>query len=116
MAIQIIDNDVSSTLGHYVMRKGARFAEIHHLQALEGDTPDNFVEVEEAPPFTEEEYKARVQQLIGLRYSTGDEIAIINNTGDGNPEHETERARYMAYREECKALAKEELSNGTVNL
>lgn len=109
--ITIINNNVSSTEGKFIQRKGGEFLGIHNCQARIGDTVDDWIEVDEAPAYTENEYKQKVQELISQRYSIEDELAIINNARDNEEEHIAELNEYLSYRLECKAKAKEELIN-----
>ncbi len=64
------------------------------------------IAVEDIPPYTKAEYDAEVERLIALRYSHGKEIEI-NREHDTKPER---FAEYLAYVDECKAKAKEILS------
>ncbi len=70
------------------------------------------IAVADIPPYTEAEYKAKVEELIRERYSASDEFALINNVMVGTPtkKREDEYAAYQAYRSECKARAKELLT------
>lgn len=104
--ITIINNNVTSTEGKYIQRKGSPFLGLHNSQAIPGDTPDDWMEVDEAP-INEQEYKAKIQELIALKYSISDEIALLNNLRDGTPEHIKEYEEYNSYREECKIKVKE---------
>lgn len=95
-----------------VCRKGnTPSPDIHRMQMLPTDTIENFEEVIELPKYTEQEYKTKVQELIALKYSIGDEIALLNNLKDDKEEHLIEYDEYMKYREECKIRAKEILNN-----
>lgn len=61
-----------------------------------------------APPdYQEGKYEARVEALIAERYSLTAEIAILRQR-DSKPD---EFAAYNAYAEQCKAQARQELSN-----
>lgn len=107
--VTIENGQIFSTEGKLIHRLGSE-TYFKRSTALPGDSAEDFEEVEEIPAFSEAKYKERVQALIAERYSIGDEVAIINNRGDGDPEHEAEHAEYMAYRALCKAKAREELS------
>lgn len=100
--------NLTAAPGMLIHRRGDEGGYHGHITVREADV-ELYEEVPEAekPAFTDQEYRAKVRELIAERYTTGDEIAIINNTGDGNPEHEAERAAYMAFRDECKARAKD---------
>lgn len=66
------------------------------------------IAVADIPPYTEAEYKAKVEELIRERYSASDEFALINNVMSGATEkRQSEYAEYQEYREECKQRAKE---------
>lgn len=106
--ITIINNNVTSTEGKYIQRKGMPFSEIHNCQALPGDTVDDWFEVDEIP-FDEEAYKAKVKELIAQKYSIEDEIALINNLRLDKEEYVKEYEEYMAYRIKCKEEAKEQI-------
>lgn len=75
---------------------------------------DNIEEIalEDVPKYTEDEYNAKVAELIEARYSSSKETALINNMLEENPteEHIAEYKEYQAYRAECKERAKEILS------
>lgn len=109
--IQIKNNQVYSTADKHIHRIGT---DVYFKKSfvLPKDTIDDFEEVDELPKYTEEEYKAKVRELIAQRYSIEDEIALINNSRIGNERHLTEYNEYLDYRNECKLKAKEELSNG----
>lgn len=62
------------------------------------------VETEAATPYTPT-YEERVVELIRIRYSVDDELAILRQR-DTKPD---EFAEYNAYCEQCKTQAKEEL-------
>lgn len=60
------------------------------------------------PPYTEEEYKRKVAELIHQRYDHDDETALINNfVAEPSEKHHAEYAEYQAYREQCKQQAKD---------
>lgn len=105
--------------GYSLHRKGSGdYPEIRHTTVRD---PDNWEEIAVAdiPPYTEAEYKAKVSELIHERYSIDDEIALAANASSPMIRADEERAAsfadeyaaYQAYRTECKARAKEILSN-----
>lgn len=106
---------------HILHRRGSDdYTEIRHAHVRPDDV-DNWeaLSVGEIPPYTEAEYKAKVRELIALRYPIADEIALMNNsmmpaTADVDAAHSEqyalEYAAYQSYREECKRKAKELLS------
>lgn len=68
-------------------------------------------EIADRPPYSEDEYKAKVEELIRERYTVSDEFALINNVITAPTEAtQEEYARYQQYREECKRCAKEALT------
>lgn len=68
-------------------------------------------EVADRPPYSEDEYKTKVEELIRERYTVSDEFALINNVMTAPTEAtQEEYARYQQYREECKRRAKETLA------
>lgn len=101
------DND------HILHRVGsADYPVIRHAMVKEADV-DKYEEVAlaDTPPYTEAEYKAKVEELIRERYTASDEFALINNVMAGTTaKRQSEYADYQAYREECKRRAKELLS------
>ena len=69
------------------------------------------VAIADIPPYTEAEYKAKVEELIREQYTVSDEFALINNVMAGVTEkRQNEYAAYQEYREECKRRAKEILT------
>lgn len=96
---------------HILHRIGSEnYPDIHHTTVK---APDQWEEIAVAdiPPYTEAEYKARVEALIRERYTASDEFALINNVMSGATEkRQNEYAEYQAYRQECKARAKELLT------
>ncbi len=100
------------TDGAYLVHKasGRRCGRRTYLMA--GETPEDYDEVAEEPAYSEEEYNAKVAELIHVRYSADRETSLINNMLDDEPteEHRAEYREYQAYRAECKERAKELLS------
>lgn len=110
--IKIENNQVYSTEGKLIHRVGT---EIYFKRGttLPSDGAEDYEEVDEVPPYTKEEYDAKVAELIHERYSADEETSLINNMLDENPteEHIAEYRAYQAFRAECKQLAKELLAN-----
>ena len=75
--------------------------------ALPGDTADSFEELsaDDTPAYTREQYRAEVERLIAERYTTGQEIQFAREkeSADGYTD-------YLAYIEQCKARAIENLT------
>ena len=63
----------------------------------------------ELSPYSEEDYKAKVAELIHERYDDDEEKAMVNNFLDENPteEHLAEYRAYQAFRAKCKQRAKD---------
>lgn len=77
--------------------------------AIAGDTADSFEEIPDgttAPAYTKEQYRAEVERLIADRYTIGQEIQFSREkeSADGYTD-------YLAYIEQCKARAIENLAN-----
>lgn len=66
---------------------------------------DKEIEAEQASAKFNEEYSARVEELVRAKYSVSAELAILRQR-DSKPE---EFAVYNAYVEQCKVQAKAEL-------
>lgn len=64
------------------------------------------IAVADIPPYTKAQYDAEVERLIAEKYSHGKEIEV-NREHDTKPER---FAEYLAYIEECKVRAKENLT------
>jgi hypothetical protein len=107
--IVIENKQVYSNHGKYIHRKNS---EVYYKRGiiLSTDTIDNFEEVDELPKYSYQEYKEKVSELIHQRYSIDDEIALSANLSRGD-EYIDEYNEYQNYREECKRIAKEFLSN-----
>lgn len=97
--------------GHILHKIGSDdYTPIRHTIAKDPDAWEE-IAVADIPPYTEEEYKAKVKELVHERYSLDDEIALINNITAGVTEkRQSEYAAYQEYREECKRRAKVILS------
>ncbi len=108
--INIKNRQVYSTEGKLIHRLGKK-SYIKRGTVLPDDTPESFEEVDEEPAYSEEEYGAEVDRLIGRKYSHSAEIALINNhfADPADMKADLEYEEYMAYREECKQLAKQNL-------
>lgn len=99
-----IDTDAD----HILHRIGSDdYSEIRHATVKD---PDEWEEIALAdiPPYTKAQYDVEVERLIAEKYSHGKEIEV-NREHDSKPERFVE---YLAYIEECKARAKEKLTNG----
>lgn len=108
--IVIKNKQVYSDSGKYIRRIGSDMY-FRRGSALPTDTVELFEEIDELPKYTEDEYKKKVEELISLKYSISDEIAIINNSKDNTEKHLREYDEYMVYRDECKQKAKEILNS-----
>lgn len=70
------------------------------------DAVPDYEEVTQKPAYTKAEYDARVNDLIRQRYSESEEFAILRQR-DIKP---AEYSAYYAHCEECKELARVELT------
>ncbi len=97
--IQIQNSQVFSTDGKFVHRLGTNIYFKRGTTTLT-DTVDNFEEVNEIPQteIDEPTRSRRIEQLIRLRYSISDELAILRQR-DTKPD---EFAEYNDYAEQCK--------------
>ena len=106
--------ELAAEQGHILHKVGSgEFPEMRRMMVKPSEV-DLYEEVAVAdiPPYTEAQYGAEVERLISERYSVADEIALINNVMSGvTQERQTEYAAYQDYRAECKARAKEILTN-----
>lgn len=91
-------------------RKSGHVAEIRQITVAAADLEY----WEELPagaisPYTEDEYKRKVAELIHQRYDFDAEIALLNNMRVAEPteKHRAEYAEYQAFREQCKQRAKD---------
>ena len=102
--IVITNIEVYSDAGKYVHRIGS---DVYFTRATirKGDTADMYEEVDEIPKYTEDEYKAKVEEKIRERYSISDELAILRQRDTKPDEYEA----YYSYAEECKRTIKEEM-------
>lgn len=87
---------------------------------LPSDTLEMYEEVESLPPYTKDEYDAKVAELVRTRYSESEEFAIQRKmlylqtqpatlNDDKADTIVKEFDEYNAFVEECKVRAKEEL-------
>lgn len=97
--------------GHILHRIGSKdYTEIRHTIVKDHEEWEE-IAVADIPPYTEAEYKAKVEELIRERYSASDEFALINNVmSEATEKRQNEYAEYQTYREECKRRAKELLT------
>lgn len=79
-----------------------------NIRRITTPDPDNWEEtpVADIPPYSKEEYKAKIVALIREKYDLDDECAILRQR-DTKPE---EFAEYNTYVEQCKQTAKTVLS------
>lgn len=105
--------------GHILHRIGSKdYTEIRRTIVKDPDAWEE-IAVADIPPYTEDEYKKKVSELIHERYSIDDEIALAANANspqlldseEAASAFADEYAAYQAYRTECKAHAKEILTN-----
>lgn len=89
------------------------------LTLYEGETVENFEEVDQKPPFTKEEYDAKVARFIRQRYSEDEENALkskllnallhpeaVTVSADGQrPKEIAQWDEFSAWREQCKLRA-----------
>ena len=75
--------------------------------ALPGDTAESFEELsaDDIPTYTREQYRAETERLIAERYTTGQEIQFAREK-----EAAAGYADYLAFVEQCKARAIENLT------
>lgn len=65
------------------------------------------IDIADLSPYTAEQYKAKLTELIHERYDHDDEIGIMNNIREEpTEEHRAEYAEYQAFRAACKQAAK----------
>lgn len=104
--IEIKNREVYSTEGKLVHRIGT---DNYFKRAIVGNSVsvEEFEEVEEMPKYTQGEYSAKVEELIRIKYTLSDELAILRQREEKQDEYRI----YFAYAEECKIKAKEILKN-----
>lgn len=89
--------------GMWLHRRGTEMY-ARRAAVASGETGD-WEETGDRPPYTREEYAREVERLIGLRYTTGQEIQFARE-GEAAGEKFGE---YLRYVELCKTQAKEGL-------
>ena len=103
--IRYDNHRITSDSGKYVRR----LADGLTAKAIAAMTynADEYEEVDEMPsePFSEHEYKERVERLIRERYSVTDELGILRQRDTKSEEY----AEYYAFAEQCKAEAKKQV-------
>lgn len=105
--MEIMGKEIVAAEGKWLHRIGT---EAYFRRAIIGaNGADDFEEVEDVPKFTDAEYSERVNALIRERYDESRELSILRQ----RDEKPTEFAEYYTYCEECKKLAKAELSSRT---
>ena len=104
--IQKVNGIWSSSDGKKLRRISTGAVETLH-SALPCDTAESFEELsaDDTPAYTREQYRAETERLIAERYTTGQEIQFAREkeSADGY-------ADYLAYIEQCKARAIENLT------
>lgn len=105
--IKIEKGQVFSDDGKLVKDLKTGVVEKRHT-ARKDSTPEGYAEVDEKPKYTDEQYRAKVQELIAQRYSIEDELAIQRQKESKYLEWQ----EYDAFCEECKIRAREELEEG----
>lgn len=97
---------IATDAGHILHRIGSDdYPEIRRSVVKDPDEWEE-IAVADIPHCTKAQYDAEVERLIAERYSHGKEIEI-NREHDTKPER---FAEYIAYVEECKVKAKENLT------
>lgn len=76
--IKIEKNQVYSTNGKTIHRIGSDIY-FKRGSVLKGDTVGDFEEVDAVPPFTRDEYSAKVPELIRERYSESQEFEVLHD-------------------------------------
>lgn len=74
------------------------------LIMLPSQTLEDYEEVDTLPKFTNEEYKAKVEEAVRQKYSLSDELSILRQRDTKSQEY----AEYFAYVEQCKRNIKEQ--------
>ncbi len=94
---------------HILHRIGSDdYSEIRHAMVKDPEAWEE-VALADIPPYSKAQYDAEVERLIAEKYSHGKEIEV-NREHDTKPER---FAQYLAYIEECKVRARENLTNKT---
>jgi len=102
---------------HILHRVGSDdYTPIRHTTAKDPDAWEE-IAVGDIPPYSEAEYKAKVEELIRERYTASDEFALINNVmANVTEKRQSEYAAYQAYREDCKVRARAILSDSKCDI
>ena len=106
--------EISTDAAHILHRIGSEdYTEVRRVTVRREDAGQwEEMPMGDIPPYTEAEYNSKVTELIRLRYSMDDEFALINNVmANATKKRQDEYAAYQEYRVECKARAKEILSD-----
>lgn len=100
--------------GKYIHRKGD---EKYFRKGImrEGETTDDFEEVDERPAYTKGQYEAKVAEMVREGYTASEEFALQRKAinaicspavTDADSSAMTEYEAYNAYVEQCKQRAK----------
>lgn len=96
---------------HIIRKKGDNNSTQIRRRRVNADELSQWEEVAVADmrPYSDEEYNAKVAELIHQRYDANKETSLINNMLEDNPteEHVAEYREYQAFRAECKLRAKD---------
>lgn len=96
---------------HVIRKKGDNNPTQIRRRRVNADELGDWEEVAIADmrPYSDEEYNAKVAELIHQRYDADKETSLINNMLEDSPteEHVAEYREYQAFRAECKRLAKD---------
>lgn len=91
----------------FLHKKGSEdYSEQHGCILADGESPEDYEELEVLPAYSKEEYDKKVAELIHQRYSADEETALINNFLDGDEKYIAEYREYQEYRKQCKEYAK----------
>ena len=95
---------------HVIRKKGDNNPTQIRRRRVNADELSKWEEVAIADmrPYSDEQYNAKVSELIHQRYDADKETSLINNMLEDNPteEHIAEYREYQAFRAECKLRAK----------
>lgn len=104
--------EIIATQGWLRPKGRTDFTPVRRCTLLPSQSPADFEELAELPPYSEAEYASLVTSLIRRRYSADDEIALINNVmANVTEERQAEYAAYQDYRDLCKAEARRQLTD-----
>lgn len=107
--IQKIKNDIIIlTSDSGIIHKIGTDAYYPSFIMLPSETINMYEEVDEKPAYTQQQYNAKVEELIAEKYSHNQETSLINNFLETNPSqtHIDEYYEYQSFRLECKQKAK----------